>query len=135
MRALRRALEDRLKTQASARGLPLDRLRKQAAFERLLARLAATAPEGSWALKGDLAMIARAGAHARATADAATTWRTSTDELTATLRSAAAADLADHFLFVVGTPSVLRGEGPDGGLRFPIQARLAGGCSSRCDST
>lgn len=63
--SLRRALEDRLKTQARTSGLPLDRLRKEAAFERLLARFVVAAPEGSWALKGGLAMLARVGAHAR----------------------------------------------------------------------
>ncbi|HEY3716493.1 MAG TPA: nucleotidyl transferase AbiEii/AbiGii toxin family protein [Jatrophihabitantaceae bacterium] len=124
--ALRRALEDRLKTQAQASGLPLDRLRKEAAFERLLARLAATTPYGNWALKGGLAMLARAGARARATADAGTTWRGQIDQLSATLERAAASDLADHFRFLIGTPNALRGEGPDRGLRFPIESRLAG---------
>ena len=124
--ALRRALEDRLKSQARASGLPLDRLRKEAAFERLLARLAATTPYGSWALKGGLAMLARAGARARATADADTTWRGQVDQLSATLERAAATDLADHFRFLIRTPNTLRGEGPDGGLRFPIESRLAG---------
>lgn len=49
--ALRRSLEMRLKTRSQDAGLPLDRLRKEAALQRLLARIAAVAPEGSWALK------------------------------------------------------------------------------------
>jgi hypothetical protein len=49
---LRRALEDRLKTRSAHSGMPLDRLRKEAALQRLLARIAVAAPEGSWALKG-----------------------------------------------------------------------------------
>jgi len=87
--SLRRALEDRLKTQARTSGLPLDRLRKEAAFERLLARFVVAAPEGSWALKGGLAMLARVGAHARTTADADTTWRADADQLQDTLARAA----------------------------------------------
>jgi hypothetical protein len=124
--ALRRAFEDRLNSQARTSRLPVDRLRKEAAFERLLARIGATAPYGSWALKGGLAMLARVGAHARATADADTTWRGTADRLTATLEHATGIDLADHFQFLIGSPHPLRGEGPDGGLRFPIESRLAG---------
>ncbi|MCC7363532.1 MAG: nucleotidyl transferase AbiEii/AbiGii toxin family protein [Dehalococcoidia bacterium] len=67
--SLRQALEDRLKARARDTSLPLDRLRKEAAFQRLLARIAATAPEGSWALKGGMAMIARVSSRARATID------------------------------------------------------------------
>ncbi len=124
--ALRRALEDRLKAQSRASRLPLDRLRKEAAFERLLARLVATAPPGSWALKGGLAMLARAGAHARTTADADTTWCIDTTQLRSTLDQAVGTDLGDHFHFLIGAPTNLGGEGPEGGLRFPIQSRLAG---------
>jgi len=124
--SLRRALEDRLKTQARTSGLPLDRLRKEAAFERLLARFVIAAPEGSWALKGGLAMLARVGAHARTTADADTTWRADADQLQDTLARAAGIDLADHFEFLIGAPRSLQGEGPEGGVRFPIESRLAG---------
>lgn len=106
--------------------LPLDRLRKEVAFERLLARLAATASVGSWALKGGLAMIARAGGHARPTADVDTTWRADVDDVIATLRRAASTDLFDHFEFIIGELTTLQGERPGGGLRFPVRARLAG---------
>jgi hypothetical protein len=73
--AMRDALERRLLDLHNSTRLPLDRLRKEAALQRLLARIAAVAPPGSWALKGGLAMIARVGDHARATADADATWR------------------------------------------------------------
>lgn len=43
--ALRGALEGRLADQARQRGIPVDRLRKEAAFHRLLARL--DAPVGT----------------------------------------------------------------------------------------
>lgn len=43
--AFRKALEARLRNHSRDSGLPLDRLRKEAAFQRLLARLAAAAPD------------------------------------------------------------------------------------------
>ena len=87
--AMRRALEDRLRARASASVIPLDRLRKEAAFQRLLARIAVAAPGGSWALKGGMAMIARAGPRARATADVDATWRGDASRLASILNSAA----------------------------------------------
>jgi hypothetical protein len=71
-RSLRAALEARLKRYAVEEGVPLDRLRKEAAYQRLLARLVEVAPPVTWALKGGLAMIARVGRDARATRDADT---------------------------------------------------------------
>jgi len=56
---MRAALEQRLRALHASTGLPLDRLRKEVALQRLLARIAAAAPDGSWALKGGIAMIAR----------------------------------------------------------------------------
>lgn len=53
--AFRQALENRLKTEALRTGVPYDRLRKEAAFQRLLARVQRVAPRDSWALKGALA--------------------------------------------------------------------------------
>ncbi|MGH3545987.1 MAG: nucleotidyl transferase AbiEii/AbiGii toxin family protein [Mycobacteriales bacterium] len=91
-----------------------------------MARLVIAAPEDSWALKGGLAMLARAGAHARTTADADTTWRSHADELRATLDRAMSIDLHDHFRFLIGSSTSLNTEGPEGGARFPIESRLAG---------
>lgn len=45
--ALRAALEDRLKNQARASGVDLERLRRRTVFERLLVRLDAASP-GRW---------------------------------------------------------------------------------------
>ena len=125
---LRTALERRLLARARANGLPLDRLRKEAAMQRFLARLVHEGPPGGpcWALKGGLAMIARVGERARATADADTTWRAGTRELTVWLERAAAVDLGDHFEFFLGEPRAIQAEGPEGGLRFAVQARVAG---------
>lgn len=122
----RRALELRLNGQARQLGLPLDRLRKEAALVRLLARIVATAPQGGWALKGGLGMLARLGPRGRATADADATWRGDAAGAQALLAQAADHDLGDHFEFLATGPKALRGESPEGGLRFGVDVRLAG---------
>lgn len=71
-------------------------------------------------------MIARAGSRARATIDIDATWRDQTARLRSMLEQAAANDLDDHFQFVIGRGSPIRGEGPEGGQRFPVESRLAG---------
>lgn len=124
--ALRKALEERLRQQALQSGTALDRLRKEAALQRLLARLAAVAPPESWALKGGLLMLARLSQQARATADADATWRIDQAAVRETLEDAAELDLSDGLEFLVGDPRSLRAEGPEGGLRLPIDARMAG---------
>jgi hypothetical protein len=50
--AFRMALEERLRQESLSTGVPLVRLRKTVAFDRILARLAAGAG-GSWVLKGN----------------------------------------------------------------------------------
>jgi hypothetical protein len=54
--ALRTALEEHLRQHARDTDVPLDRLRKEVAHQRLLARLVVVAPTGSWALKGGQAL-------------------------------------------------------------------------------
>lgn len=49
--ALRRALEDRLRQTATTANVDLARLRRQVAFDRLLARLF-DSDDAPWALKG-----------------------------------------------------------------------------------
>ena len=66
--AFRRALETRLAAQARETGRSIVRLRKEVAFDRLLARLFAVAPDG-WVLKGALALDYRFGDRARTTKD------------------------------------------------------------------
>lgn len=66
--ALRQALEERLRTQAIQTGMPLIRLRKMVAFERLLARLVRGDDE-TWILKGGFALELRLGVRARTTND------------------------------------------------------------------
>ena len=125
-RAFRVGLEDRLRRLARDSGRPLDRLRKEAASQRLLARLVAVAAPDDWALKGGLALIARLGAGARGTRDADTTWRGDVEALRDMLDDAMDHDVGDWFSFEIGTGRDISAEGPEGGLRFPVLARLDG---------
>ena len=67
--AFRQALLARLKQQAEAQGVAVDRMRKRIVFERLLARLRVVT-RGRWALKGALALDFRNPMRARSTKDA-----------------------------------------------------------------
>lgn len=67
-RAFRAALEERLKRAARNQHTDLMRLRRQVAFDRLLARLFAT-PDVPWVLKGGYTFELRLGGRARATKD------------------------------------------------------------------
>ncbi len=124
--AFRIGLERRLLDRARQTGRPLDRLRKEVAHQRLLARLLHTAPSGTWALKGGLALLARLDERARSTSDADANWRATVEELENTLDRAAVLDLTDGFSFQIGRARPLEGETAAGALRFPIIAVLAG---------
>jgi predicted nucleotidyltransferase component of viral defense system len=124
--ALRTALEARLRRQAYDSGIPLDRLRKEVAHQRLLARLAEVAPPRSWALKGGQALLARMDRDARATKDADTTWRAPLDDFTAILEEAIDTDLDDGFDFQAASPQTLTAETAEGGVRYSILALLDG---------
>ncbi|MEX1004484.1 MAG: nucleotidyl transferase AbiEii/AbiGii toxin family protein [Acidimicrobiia bacterium] len=124
--AFRTSLEQRLRDQARETGRPLDRLRKEVAHHRLLNRILESAPRGTWALKGGLALLARLDDRARATSDADANWRSTIEELEQTLDRSAALDIADGFSFEIGAPRPLEGEGAEGALRFPIRVVLAG---------
>jgi hypothetical protein len=62
--AFRQALEQRLKIRAAGQEARLVRDRKRVAFDRLLARLAATAPD-RWLLKGGFALDLRLATDSR----------------------------------------------------------------------
>lgn len=123
--AFRRALEQRLRTEAEASGVVLNRLRKEAAFHRLLARLQEAAPE-TWALKGGLALIARVGRHVRGTKDIDANWRASNDELEDVLDAVERSSSTDWFDFRIGDARPLQGEGDEGALRYPVTALVGG---------
>jgi len=69
--ALLAALNFRLLAEAEHRGIDVNRLRRQVAFERLLSRLSDPAAEaaGTWVLKGGLALELRLTNDCRSTKD------------------------------------------------------------------
>jgi hypothetical protein len=124
--ALRTALEEHLRQRANNTGTPLDRLRKEVAHQRLLARLVVVAPAGSWVLKGGQALLARLDTQARATKDADATWRASLERFDDVLEAAVDTDLGDGFRFEVAAPRPMTVETDEGGLRYPVLALLDG---------
>jgi len=130
--ALRRALEDRIMALAAKTGDEIQRLRRQAAFDRLLCRLFQH-EKSPWLLKGGYAMELRIRA-ARTTRDidlalrksAATTKEWNFEVVTAMLREAAAINLADGFEFTIGEATLDLDAAPYGGARFTVMAQMAG---------
>lgn len=122
--AFRHALEDRLKQHSQRDGARLARLRKQVAFDRLLARFSRVAPDG-WALKGGFALQLRLANRARTTRDVDLAWSVREDELLETLIEASIEDPGDFFAFRVERTAA----DPDrmgGAYRFRVEASLAG---------
>ncbi len=122
--AFRQALEQRLKTRAGEDGARLARDRKLVVFDRLLARLAAIAPD-SWLLKGGFALDLRLAERARATKDVDLDWQAAEADLLDTLLEAAEWDAADFFSFNIeraGSPQDRLG----GSHRFRVAATLGG---------
>jgi len=117
----RRALEGRLQQQSLQTHMPLVRLRKLVAFDRLLARLVADAPE-NWLLKGGLALQLRLGQRARTTQDIDLLLVRPLPDLHQALVRATALDLKDWFEFDVA-PAAAPGV-PGGGVRFLVICRL-----------
>lgn len=128
-RALRTALEQRLKNQATEDGsldaALLNRLRRRVTFERFLARLKAVAPE-DWVLKGGFALELRLGNLARTTRDIDVDWGLAEDDALELLRRAAAHDLGDFFRFRVEKaelPADVEGQGQRWRLIADLDAR------------
>ena len=125
--ALRAALEERFKQIAKIEGTELQRLRRQVAFDRFLARLFGGA-DIQWVLKGGYAMELRFQV-ARATKDLDFTVRTISapagDAVLEYLQEAGQRNLGDFFLFRVGAPMMDLDGAPYGGSRYPVEAMLA----------
>jgi hypothetical protein len=130
--ALRRALEDRLLASVRRDGGDIQRLRRQAAFDRLLCRLFHE-PNAPWLLKGGYAMELRIQA-ARTTRDIDLAIRqlpgggNQWDEraIRGLLERAADIDLQDGFAFTIGEPTMDLDAAPYGGSRYPVEAQMAG---------
>lgn len=93
--AFRRALETRLRDQSLESGLPLVRLRKMVAFDRLLARLALSQPD-QWILKGGLMLQLRLGNRARTTKDIDLLFLSESHKVLGLLREAVTLDLGER---------------------------------------
>ena len=123
--AFRQALEERLKTISRQEGTDFQRLCRQVAFDRFLARLASE-PSGDWILKGGYAMELRF-VTARSTRDLDFTLRAgNTDSALDHLQRVGARDIGDFFSFRVGEAMMDLDAAPYGGARYPVEARLDG---------
>lgn len=135
--AFRRALEDRLKDTAGKQGVDLQRLRRQVAFDRLLARLfqAGQPLALPWVLKGGYAMELRIKA-ARTTKDIDLAMRSifgpedkedkKNPAVLEKLQEAAGLTSDDFFVYTIGEPIADLDAAPYGGARFPVETRLDG---------
>jgi predicted nucleotidyltransferase component of viral defense system len=124
-KAFRTALEQRLKNEAEASGVALLRLRKRVAFERFLARLAASESSG-WVLKGAFALELRLGLRARTTKDIDLGRADDEEAATEHLNAAAGVDLGDFFDFEVRHTSALDAAAGFHAVRYTVRADLAG---------
>ncbi len=123
--AFRTALEERLRQRAEQGGASLARLRKQAVFDRLLARLVAAAP-GRWILKGALALDLRLPYRSRATKDMDLGRVDDEEHATADLLTAVALDLGDFFVFRSERARDLDDVPEGAAVRYRVRAELAG---------
>lgn len=132
-KAFRTALEERLRQQSRRDGVDLQRLRRQVAFERFLARLFMW-DEPLWLLKGGYSLELRLRNAARATIDIDLSVPTPNAALPQggnqlktvreQLQIATEHDLGDWFTFAL-SPSTPELQGPpEGGMRFSVQAQL-----------
>lgn len=121
--SFRQALETRLRDQNLKSGLPLLRLRKMVAFDRLLARLVKES-SGMWIFKGGLILQWRMGSRARTTMDVDAAITGGLDEARMHILRSAAVDLGDWFQFEGGMASRLTTGTPLIILRFPVHCLL-----------
>jgi hypothetical protein len=121
----RQALERRLPALSTKTGRSPVRLRKEVAFDRLLARLVATAPD-RWLLKGALALDYRFGSHARTTRDIDLATAGNEASATTNLLAAQAIDLGDFFAFSIERTSALDRSRDGAAVRYHVIAELAG---------
>jgi hypothetical protein len=131
--AFRRAVEERLKNLSQAKQVDVNRLRRQVAFDRLLARLFQN-DATPWALKGGYALELRFKA-ARSTIDIDLTLQSvvATAEdgdavraIREMFQAAADASLDDWFQYTIGPPVMDLTAAPYGGARYSVETRMDG---------
>jgi hypothetical protein len=134
-RDFRRALEDRLQGISRRDHVDLQRLRREVAFDRMLARFFATDP-APWVLKGGYLMELRLQM-ARSTRDVDLTLRGKASlvienrkernqAVRELLEDDASTDLGDFFVYVIGEAMMDLNVPAYGGARFPVEARIDG---------
>ena len=121
--AFRTALEQRLLTLAQQTGVPLVRLRKLVAFDRLLARLVAVAPN-RWVLKGAVALHFRIGPQFRSTMDLDLGRHDDEQAATADFLLAQSVDLGDYFRFAIQRTSRLDALVEGAAVRYHVTAEV-----------
>ncbi len=121
----RQGLEERLNDLAQSQGKDVMRLRRQLAFDRLLARMF-DAPDSPWLLKGGYVMELRVK-QARTTKDLDLGLKTVPREpLRKWIEAAAAIKMDDFFVFKIGPSTMDLEAAPYGGERFPVEANMDG---------
>lgn len=118
------------------KGIDLQWLRKQAAFDRFLARIFFNVKQPRWFLKGGYAMELRFSNVSRTTKDMDLSLpfaasdiekgRQVLEQVRDDLQELAGRDLEDWFSYVVGAPIMELEAAPYGGGRFPVSVTLAG---------
>jgi hypothetical protein len=137
--AFRQALEARLRACAEEEGLDLMWLRRQVAFDRLLARVFHQ-PGSVWLLKGGYAMDLRLQERTRTTLDVdlmltdtealrliadASPGEQTRDIAYDHLQELAGIDLGDCFQYLIAAPKPIT-VAPEGGMRCAVNCRIAG---------
>lgn len=123
--AFRAAVDARLRSRARRLGVEAYVLRRQAALERLIARLSKIAPE-RWALKGGLALGIRLGERARPSLDLDADHLSGAEAAREDLQRAVVEDLGDHFTFAITGSEELREGGLSLAIRYRIECSVAG---------
>ena len=123
--AFRTALEQRLLSTSRETRIPLVRLRKLVAFDRLLARLKAIAPD-QWILKGAVALLFRAGPQSRTTLDIDFVREDDEERATTDFVAVQSLDLGDHFSFKIERTARLDMTTEGAAVRYRARAELAG---------
>ncbi len=123
--AFRAAVEVKLRERARRLGVAAYIVRRQAALERLMVRLAKVAPD-RWALKGGLALETRLGERARVSVDLDADHLRGADAARADLQRALVEDAGDHFTFVLLGSEQLSEAGGGLAIRYKLESSLAG---------
>ncbi len=122
--AFRAAVEAKLRDRAKRLNTPAYIVRRQAALERLLVRLARVAPD-RWALKGGMALETRLGKWARVSVDLDADHLHGAEAARADLQRAAIEDVGDYFEFAIVGTEELREAGVGLAVRYRLDSAIA----------